>query len=412
MVKVIHVQNDALSAGSAALRLHSAFLKAGIDSSVLSLLTDVNDTEKMSEPGKISRITALLDQQMQSFLFKKADKRFGRFSFPILGTNISKLPQIREAEVIYIHWVQGGFLNLSNYRQLAQLGKPIIIFMHDMWSITGGCHHSFSCEKYKIRCFDCQIFPKNDFVDWPAHEYRKKMKLYSDAGNFYFVSPSRWLYNCARLSNLTKGKPIFHIPNILDSDIFKPIDKKTARHVLNLDPDDTIIAFGAFSVSSPFKGWNELKIALEELRHRERKRKITVLIFGSGNSNMIAEAIPFKSRFFGFVKDVYSMSLIYNAVDIMIAPSLAELFGYVIMESLSCGTPVVAFDVGGIPDLIKHKYNGYLARYRDAEDITEGILFCLDNKIKGSLLPEFERSVVVKKHIDLIKSVLKKENQE
>jgi len=311
-------------------------------------------------------------------------------------------------DIIYLHWVQGGYLNLSIYRKLAQLGKPVIIFMHDMWTITEGCHHSFECEKYKTECIKCPAFNGKEIIDWANREFKKKKRLYSGFENLYFVSPSKWLYTCAKESGLTKGKPIYHIPNIIDTTLFKPISRSFARKILNLDEKDIIIAFGAFTVSSAYKGWHELIKALNILKSESRLKNVTLLIFGAGQDKQISDAIPFKSRFLGFLKDEYSTVLVYNAADVFISPSLADNFPTTILECMACGTPAVGFEVGGIPDMIRHKENGYLAKYRDSEDLARGIEYCLKNKITGSLLPEFERSVLLKKHFDLIDTALKK----
>jgi len=405
MLKVVHVQNDMMSAGRAALRLHLAFEEFGIESSIITLFTDVNDTNRIFNPGKIARLRALLDRKVQTYLFRKTDKKYGSYSYPIFGTNISKLPQIKEADIIYIHWVLAGFFNLSSYEEIARLGKPIIIYMHDMWTITGGCHHSFSCEKYKTHCANCQVFPRKTVIDWAKHEFNKKLKIYDSLGNLFFVSPSRWLYNCAKQSALTRNKPVWYIPNILDTTIFQAINKKTARKILNINEEEIIIAFSAFSVNSPFKGWIELQGSLEILKETRGVDDISILITGSSSANLNNGVLPFKTKFLGFLKDEYSMSLVFNAADVFVAPSLAETFGYVIMESLSCGTPVVAFEVGGISDQITHKNNGYLAKYRNAEDLANGIRFCLEERLGGYLLPGFERATIIKKHVELIEYV-------
>lgn len=406
MFKVIHVQKDLFSAGRAATRLHKAFLEAGIESSVLSLFMDKNDTDEMKSAPKASRVMARIDYNFQSFLTKKIDLKYGLYSFPILGTNISKLQSVRNADIIYLHWVQGGFLNLSGYRQLAKLGKPVIVFMHDMWSITGGCHHSFTCENYMTKCTGCPMFSYGSIIDWPAWEFEKKMRIYNNFKNLYFVSPSKWLFNCTKKSALTRDKPIFHIPNLIDDSVFRPIDKKVARQILNLEQDETIVAFGAFSILSPYKGWSELEKALKLLSEYGNKKNLSVLIFGGEYNKVIADSIPFKTRFLGFLKDEYSTELVYNAADVFVSPSLADNLPTTILECLSCGTPVTGFDVGGIPDMIDHKKNGYLAKYKDAEDLAEGIRFCLENKISGRLLPEFLKSNIMKKHLDLLNSLI------
>jgi len=166
-----------------------------------------------------------------------------------------------------------------------------------------------------------------------------------------------------------------------------------------------VIAFGAITVDSPYKGWPYLQKALQLLKEDDSLKNISVVIFGSGYNKEIADAIPFKTRFMGYLQDEYSAALVYNAADVFIAPSLAEAFGYVVMEALSCGTPVVGFDVGGIPDMISHKENGYLAKYKDAADVTTGIQFCLKNKVKGYLLPGIDPVVNIEKHVAMITEI-------
>jgi len=405
MTKIVHIQAGIFTAGRAALRLHNAFLEEKYDSSILSLWPDINDNERIKHMRIHSNIIGWIDSKLQSFLQRDNNKQFGQFSFPILGTDISRMDQLKEADIIYLHWVQGGFLNLSNIEKLAKLGKPMVIIMHDMWSITGGCHHSFMCEKYKTRCDHCQMFPKNRIIDLPAFEFNKKRRLYSKYDNLCFVSPSKWLYGCANQASLTKDKPLFYIPNIIDNSIFKSFDKTCARQILNIHPDETVISFGAASIDSPYKGWTYLQKALELLKQGNSIEKPSVLIFGSGYNKSIADTIPFKSRFTGFLRDEYSTSLVYNASDVFITPSLADNQPTTVMESMCCGTPVVGFDVGGIPDMIKHKENGYLAKYKDTEDLVNGVRFCLENNVKGKVLPLFEKSNVIRKHIELINSI-------
>lgn len=406
MIKIVHLQNALESAGSAAFRLHTAFMGAKIDSSILSLHSDINDTEEIKHLGRNPRIVEGLDYKLQSFLTRNNYKQFGLYSFPILGTNVSRMDQIKKADIIYIHWVQGGFLTLANIEQLAKLGKPIITFMHDMWSFTGGCHYSFTCEKFKSRCNNCQMFPNNKMIDWPALEFNKKLKLYSRYSNLYFVSPSEWLFNCAKQALMTKDKAVFYIPNIISNKQFKPFDKNIARHILNIDVKETVIAFGAVYLDSPYKGWVYLKKALEILHTYQHIKKISILIFGSRYSKQIANSIPFRTKFMGYLRDEYSTSLVYNASDIYVVPSLADNQPTTVMESLCCGTPVVGFNIGGIPDMIKHKENGYLAKYKDAEDIANGIMFCLENNIKGKILPFFGEDNIIKKHLELINSLI------
>ena len=399
-MKIVQIQIFTEYTGRAALRLHKAFLKEGIDSTMVTLRAAMNDDEKIFQKKWSTKI-ARLDGMIRSSIVGQTLSQFGPFSYPVLGSDLSKMEDIKKADIIYIHWALGGFLNINSFRKIAELGKPTIFFMHDMWNITGGCHHSFACEKYTSHCFDCQVFSTQKNKDLSFKGFEKKMKLYSDFDNLYFISPSKWLYNCAKKSALIKTKPIYHIPNLIDNTFFKPVDKKVAKEVFKLKPNENIIAFGALGLNSPFKGWTYLLKALKILSGDFDINNITVLIFGSGNKKEIAAEIPFKTIFTGHLSDEYSTMLVYNAADVFVAPSLADNLPTTVLESLSCGTPVVGFNVGGIPDMINHKKNGYLAKYKDAEDIAEGIKFCLENNIKGFNLPDFEQNFVMNQHSDL-----------
>ncbi len=405
MLKVVQLQYNLVSAGKQSMRLHHAFLKAGIDSSLLSLHSDVANDSRIQGLGNSYKMIARFNNRWADRLTRRSIKKFGLFSYPLFGSNVSKLAQVKRADIIYLHWINNGFLSLKSIEQLAKLNKPIIFVLHDMWSITGGCHYSFECEKYKTGCHSCPMFPEPKKNDLSAKEFRRKIRLYSKFDNLYFVSPSQWLYNCARESMLTKDKPVFHIPNLVDNTVYKPFDKRSAKQILNINPDETVIAFGAVSLKSPLKGWEYLQNALEILQKDGTIKNISVLVFGGGYNEELRKAIPFPSRSAGYLNDDYSMAVVYNAADIFIAPSLADNLPTTIFESMCCGTPVVAFNTGGIPDLVKHKLNGYLAKYRDAEDLAEGVKFCLSNGIKGNMLPVFEPSLTIQKHLELYEQI-------
>jgi glycosyltransferase involved in cell wall biosynthesis len=401
MLKVVHIQYSTESAGGAALRLQYAFIKAGIQSQIISLQKDLPPVKNVIYLGKKERTIARLNTRIQTWRNKKTPAQYGLFSYSFLSNSIVKNETVLEADVIYIHWVLNGYLSLKNLDELAQLKKPVIFFMHDMWNISGGCHYSFDCENYKTGCNNCQMFAGKPLHTLASKSYSKKMQLYNRFDNFYFVSPSRWLYSCSQQSPLIKNKPLFYIPNVLDTTVFKNYDKKTARQVLNLNEKEIIIAFGAVSVTSPYKGWPYLVEALKLLKEDSISDKISVLIFGSGYNKKVDDAIPFKKRFMGYLCDEYSTALVYNAADVLVVPSVADNQPTIVQESLSCGTPVVGFNVGGIPDMIEHKKNGYLAEYKNANDIVTGIKYCIENALEGYMLPEFEPALTMQKHQQL-----------
>lgn len=406
MTKIVQIQKSARSAASSALRLHKAFLERGLNSYILSLFQDENDDERIFYPGRFSRLFTMVNDKINLFLTGKTRKEYGLFSYTFLGIDITKLRHVKEADVIFIHWVQGEFMSISAYRKLAKLGKPIIVVMHDMWTFTGGCHHSFSCEKYKSKCFDCQVFADNRTYDMSKKGFQAKKKLFQSYDNFTFVSPSKWLQSCAKESSILNAKALYAIPNIVDNNLFKPIVKSVARQIIDVDVNATVIAFGAVSVKSPYKGWDYLKKALEMLSRDLLSENILLLVFGKGMSDEMADSIPFRKRFMGYLKDEISLALVYNAADVFVTPSLADNLPTTVLESLACGTPVVSFKTGGIPEMIRHKENGYLADYMDAKDLSNGLKYCLESGLKGSLLPGFSREEVIREYIQVIGKAL------
>jgi len=405
MIKVVHLQTHLPTSGNAAFRLHQALNRSGVHSTMLSLTTDVGASAKVDHLNLKASVVARFNSKFHNRHNTKVIEKFGLFSYPVLGNDVSKHRFVAEADIIYIHWVLAGFLNFSGLEELMKLGKPIIFFMHDMWTITGGCHHSFTCTKYAESCNHCQMFENAKKNGLPSKELNKKHRLYHKYNNLHFVSPSKWLYELAKKSVLTKDKPVFHIPNLVDTTIFKPADKRTVRQILNLPSSGTLIGFGAISPKSPYKGWSYLKEALELVSKKQNKEDIGIVIFGSDYDEEIEKAMPFKCYFVGRLRDEYSAALVYNAVDLFVAPSLAETFGLVILESLRCGTPVVAFETGGIPELMHHKINGYLAKYRDSIDLSEGILFCLENLSNVVALEEFDSEIIIKQHLALYEKI-------
>lgn len=402
--KIVHLQFGSSSSGNYTIRQHQAFLEAGFESSVLSLNSDVYGDPKIQSLGKIAKLRGRLNQRLQQFVTRDRNREFGGFSCSFIGSDVSSHPLVTGADFVYVHWVLGGFMSIRNLEQLARLGKPVIMVMHDMWTITGGCSYSFHCLKFKTHCNNCPILAGDKQHDLSYKQFERKLNFYSKYDNLFFVSPSKWLYNEAKEASLTQKKPIFHIPNVIDTSIFKPIEKKTAKKILGLNENSLIVSFGANKVTSPYKGWRYLEQALKVLSETDLAAQIEVLVFGSGDEE-IRKSIPFKTKFMGYIKEDYVTSLVYNASDVFVVPSMADNLPTTILESESCGTAVVGFNVGGIPDMILHKENGYLAEYKNSKDLADGIEYCLKNNIQGRLLPGFSRKQFIEDHLNLISSI-------
>ena len=318
------------------------------------------------------------------------------FSVAKAGTNIVKNDLVKQSDIIDLHWIVGGFLSLGSLDKLSNLDKPIVWTLHDQWAFTGGCHYSGECSKYEESCGSCPLLGSRRENDITRKIWKKKRKIYRDL-NLTIVSPSKWLANLARESSLLEEKNVKVVPNTLPADIFKPIDQEVARDILDLPKNQKVILFGAISATSDErKGFRYLVDSLKALQNRDNisDQEVKLLVFGASHSEDIKH-IPFEKNFLGYLHDSYSLTLCYNAADVFVTPSLQDNLPNTIMESLSCGTPVVGFDVGGIPDMIEDKENGYLADYRSADDLSEGITWVLGDQEKLKELGQRAREKVL-----------------
>ena len=376
-MKIVHLNTSDIMGGAAkaAYRLHNAMRSSGIDSSMLVQnkcgvgLMDIQSISKLDDK-LFSKFRSIINQRLAPSIVAE----YGLFSTAIIGADPSRHHLIESADIIYLHWVNGNFLSLNSLSKLLRLNKRIYWFLHDMWPITGGCHHSFECLKFQSTCSQCQMLSVPAKRDASFRQFTLKEKIYAGSKELEFVAPSKWLVDNAKRSNLTRGREVHHIPNLIDTEVFKPIDSKFARQVLNLPMNSKIILFGADSgTKNPYKGWKFLKEALFNIKYSDN---LCLVIFGSEYDDQISNELPYPVRFLGRLTDEYSLVLTYNAADVFVTPSIADNFPNTVLESLACGTPVVGFQTGGLPDLITEA-EGYLAKYKDCIDLAKGIDHCL-----------------------------------
>lgn len=294
------------------------------------------------------------------------------------GIDITRLPIFKEADIIHLHWVNQGMLSLKGIRKILASGKPVVWTMHDMWPCTGICHHARECTFYKSSCHHCPYLTTNNKHDLSEKIFKKKNKNFQ-VGKISFVACSRWLEELAKESALGKGHNITNIPNPIDSNLFKPIDKVEARKRCGLPENRKLILFGAVKTTDKRKGIDYLIESCQLLcaKYPVLKEKVGVIIVG-GQSQELEKLIPFNTYSMGYVSDGKRMVDIYNAADLFATPSLEENLPNTIMEAMACGTPCVGFRIGGIPEMIDHQKNGYVATYRSAEDFAKGIHWVLD----------------------------------
>ena len=333
-----------------------------------------------------------------------------------VGVDITKLPEFKEADVIHLHWVNQGFLSLKVLRKIFRSGKPVVWTMHDAWPFTGLCHSPLECTAFRRQCGNCMLLRSRSAGDWSNKLWQKKSRLYKEARKIAFVACSRWLADMARSSSLLNGRQVIDIPNPIDTSIFTPRDKAEARKKLGLPADKALLLFSAYNVNAPIKGIDYLREACRILVDEDStlRDRLAIVLAGKGADGQGAAAeMPVEVLAMGYVTDTRRMAAIYNAVDMFCIPSLQENLPNTIMEAKASGVPTVGFDVGGIPQMIDHMKDGYLAQAKDSADLARGIKWLLceaDNadvtmRNRAAAVENYSEGRVAERYLNLYKKL-------
>ncbi|MBQ4387355.1 MAG: glycosyltransferase family 4 protein [Prevotella sp.] len=293
------------------------------------------------------------------------------------GTDVTQLPEFKEADVVHLHWVNQGMLSLKDIRKMME-AKPVVWTMHDMWPATAVCHYTRGCEQFRTECGCCPLLPGNSRHDLANKVWKRKQQMLSGRRVTY-VCCSQWLAEEAQQSALLHGQRVVSIPNTIDTRLFCPQDKKQAKTALQLPTDKRVILFVSQRVTDPRKGVSYLVEAIRQLAeaHPAMQEHCVVAILG-GHAEEVAGQLALPAVPLGYVNDAKRIVQVYNAADVFVLPSLEDNLPNTLMEAMACGVPCVGFRVGGIPEMIDHEQNGYVAAVGQAEDLARGIHYVLE----------------------------------
>lgn len=411
-MKVLLISTSDIQGGAAiaANRLMSALLSSGLDVKMI-----VRDKES-NNPNVVQVGSGYLNKW--NFYTERAEiyannKLKRQYLFDVstasTGLSITNTTEFKEADIIHLHWINQGMLSLKEIRGIIASGKKVVWTMHDMWPFTGICHHSAGCNRFEESCGLCPYLLSTSQKDMSHRIFKKKQSVYSK-GKISFVACSRWLKELAEKSPLTINHDLTNIPNPIDTSIYLPYNKKEVRERLNLPLDKKIILFAAVKASDVRKGINYLIEAGHELANWSND--LLFLIVGK-NGEEIKKHLSVPSICMGFIPP-NAMNDVYNAADVFVTPSLQENLPNTIMESMSCGTPCVGFNIGGIPEMIDHLHTGYVAEYKNPTDLAKGLIWCLfeadglllSRNARDKAVSEYSQSIVAKQYIHVYNSNL------
>ncbi len=405
-MKILQISTYDIRGGAAraAYRLHSGLLEIGEDSRMVVRFRSSKDSRVFPVvPGQKTedRLTPFaIGEAIQKYCINvhRTDLSNTLFSFPYPGYDISGSDLVRTADVINLHWIS-FFLSPVTLKRLFDLGRPVVWTLHDQRPFTGGCHYSAGCVGYCEKCAVCPQLADNPF-DLPEVFLKDKSELFKDA-NLTIVTPSRWMADCAMESRLFKGRRIEVIPNSLDTEFYRPIEKMAAKRDLGIANGTVVILFCAESGSERRKGLRELIGALEYCQTKSsfqsliRNHKVKLFCLGHIDHTLDSLGIPVVAP--GYMNSDEEIRMAYRASDIFVQPSLEDNFPNAVLEAMGCGIPIVAFKVGGIPEMAADGITGIIVPSGDVRAMGEAILSLVLDPEKRNIMGSEARKKMVRK---------------
>lgn len=363
---IFHFSNQIVPGGAAkaARSIHASLLKAGMPSRMLP--TPMN--------GFFDKVWALVTAYYDKvpLQFYRNRKRTA-FSTANTGIPLKKLMMEPDAEVLHLHWVHDGYMGFQQMKALRAFSGKKVISLHDSWWITGGCNVTHGCDRWMQGCGACPQLQSNSSNDFSSRHFAMKRKVVQHMKPV-IICASRWMYERVKQSPIMQGLQVERVPYPIDTNVFKPLAGETARELLNLPQGKKLVLFGAVDIDDTNKGYAFFRDAMNQLADDT----VEIVIFGNTDPSRLQ--LNKKVHLMGRLHDEVTLSLAYNAANVFVAPSLEDNFPNTVLESIACGTPVTAFAIGGMPDMIEHGKNGYLARKGDVADMVQGIRVCLEQE--------------------------------
>jgi len=392
-MKILHLNTFDIEGGAAraAWRLHLGLRELGTDSRMLVQTKTSGDhtvyerdTEFAKWLGKFRPFLEILPT------LPYRNRPPTHWATEWMPTRIARQIESIKPDIVHLHWVCRGFMSVPD---IGKLRPPIVWTLHDSWAFTGGCHVPGSCTLYKKQCGMCPQLASTQAEDLSRWIWEQKNKHWANTP-FNIVTPSHWLADCARKSSLLSKCRTDVIPNGIDTALYHPIPKQEARTALALPQGRKFVLISAMNATLDInKGFRYLESGLQQLAASGWKDKVELLVMGqTAPSVPVNTGVPV--RFLGVLKDETAMRQVYSAADVTVLSSIQENLPNSIMESMACGTPVVAFNIGGIPQLIDHQVNGYLAMPFEATDLAEGIRSIISDDSGHKRLSEMARKKI------------------
>lgn len=415
-MKILHISSYDIAGGAArsAFRLHTELKSVGFDSSMLVMRKSGVDDETYALQTSKALINRLLRRLRKIRIHRDVVKKVALTSFTDDRTYYHRdlRHQIPEADIINLHWI-AGFVDYQSFFSRMPIHARVVWTLHDMNPFTGGCHYDGGCNKYEYKCNRCPQLGTKIAVDYAYEIWSRKQRVLEQIGHdkLQIVAPSQWLTAKAKHSKLFSKYPIETIPYGIDLGVFAPRNKAFARDVLDIPPNVQVLLFVAHSLSDPRKGIKFLQESLKNLPNAERYFLLSV---GSDQPEI---DIQLAHLHLTSINNDRFLSLVYSAADVFIIPSQEDNLPNTVLEAMACGTPVIGFDVGGIPEMVRPNITGFLTPSGDVAGLQSAITTILERpearkqmalNCRQICVNEYSSELQAKRYIDLYESLLEK----
>lgn len=405
-MKVVLVNHSDTKGGAsvAAVRLMYALRQAGVDARMLVMHKTLNDDNIALVSTRLARRASFLLEHAQIFARNGFSKE-NLFKVSIATTTlpVHRHPWVKQADVVVLHWVNQGMMSLKEVRRIK---APVVWTMHDMWNLTGVCHHAGECIGYMRECGHCRLLNNGrDANDLSRSTYLRKLYLY-DHKPIYFVAVSNWLARRCAKSLLMKGRSLSVIPNAFPVADFTGVPK-LSRKACGLPEDKRLIIMGAARLDDPIKGFDIAITALNKVRDMP----VAAVFFGDLRDKKVLDRLRLPYVWLGPVNSPSIIRDIYAHSDCVLSTSHYETLPTTIIEGMAAGCVPVTFGYGGQQDIVDHKQTGYIAIYRNADDVANGIRYAMSGAVDRDLMrrtvaERFAAESVAQKYIELFNQII------
>lgn len=314
--------------------------------------------------------------KMNRYSLKIENEKKPGFDYTLINKSIGG----EKYDLVFTLYLEEYISSFSLMQIYKQLQCPIFVMAIDMYPMTGGCYYFQECKNYQNECLDCPAKRWKGKI-MPHENYEVKKEIYSTIDCTFLCNT--YMRNIFFQSGLFKKNQVEYFPCIINEDVFSPYDQEQVRKNLGLPLNKFIMFAGSANIKLKRKGFSQLKQSLTIIRQNCGDDNVLLVLAGSQSKEQ-KDLFDVNCEAVGFLSSE-KLSMMYAASDVYLSPSLDDAGPSMVNQSLMCGTPVVAFNIGVALDVVKDKGTGYVAELGNVEDFANGVISLYNTKDRSRI---------------------------